>query len=212
MWAAKIRIHGEGDLIGSKTLKHKVTVSGYPIQAYPQRKKILAVIAGLVFGEPAAKKSFIEDLKTDSRVPEMEQKNDFVIALIEQPKWMKAFFNPYIIHLKPAIIGPDGKGTYEFGSWDRKKLENLVLVLKKHRDAVLLRFSEQSISNITLLGMLPELSRQQKKALDLAVSKGYYDYPRRIELAELAGLMRKSLSTYREHLRIAEKKVMPKIV
>ena len=59
---------------------------------------------------------------------------------------------------------------------------------------------------------MPFLSKNQRKALELAFANGYYDYPRKIELKDLAKQMNLSLSTYREHLRRAEKKVMPDLI
>ena len=49
----------------------------------------------------------------------------------------------------------------------------------------------------------------EKKAFDIATNRGYYDYPRNAELKNLAQEMGVSLSTYREHLRKAEKKIIP---
>ncbi len=212
MWVAKIKYRAEKALFGSFTLKHKVTLTGYPISSIGRKKSIFSTVAGVLFGEPRAKQAFLKDLKSDRRVLHLESRKDFVIALIKEPKWTAPFYDPLIIHIKPALVSDKADYIYELGSWKHEKLQNLITVLRKYRDATLLRFSEERISNITLLGLLPELTDKQKRALELAIKHGYYDYPRKSELAQLAKLMGNSLSTYREHLRIAEKKVMPKIV
>ena len=50
--------------------------------------------------------------------------------------------------------------------------------------------------------------KKQKTALDLAIKYGYYNYPRRIGLEELSKEMNISLSTFKQHIRVAKKKVM----
>ena len=49
----------------------------------------------------------------------------------------------------------------------------------------------------------------QKRAVELAIEKGYYEIPRKIELKELADLMGISYSTYQVHLRKAERNLIP---
>ncbi len=56
---------------------------------------------------------------------------------------------------------------------------------------------------------MPNLSKQQQKALELAIENKYYGYPRKITLKKLATLMNISESTYQFHLAKAESKVIP---
>ena len=57
--------------------------------------------------------------------------------------------------------------------------------------------------------ILPKLSKKQKDALSVAVKEGYYGFPRKKELNDLAKLSKVSFSTFREHLRKAENKIIP---
>lgn len=57
-----------------------------------------------------------------------------------------------------------------------------------------------------------QLTRKQLEALNLAVANGYYTWPRRISLAELAALVGLSRRTFQDHLRKAEAKLMPNLV
>jgi len=59
---------------------------------------------------------------------------------------------------------------------------------------------------------MPSLTKGQKRALEIATQNGYYDFPRKSELKNLAAEAGISLSTFREHLRKAEKKIMPDLV
>jgi hypothetical protein len=55
----------------------------------------------------------------------------------------------------------------------------------------------------------PKITVKQRKALELAVHGGYYDYPRKITLEDLAKQMGVSYATYQAHLRKAEQKLLP---
>jgi predicted DNA binding protein len=54
----------------------------------------------------------------------------------------------------------------------------------------------------------PMVSRKQEKLVRLALDKGYYDYPRRVEVRELARLAGMSSSATFEMLRRGEKNII----
>jgi len=58
---------------------------------------------------------------------------------------------------------------------------------------------------------LPELTQKQKRALEIAINNGYYDYPKKIKMEKLAKIMGVSYSTYQQHLKTAEGKIVPSI-
>ena len=58
-------------------------------------------------------------------------------------------------------------------------------------------------------GAIDELSRRQRQALQLAVQHGYYDTPKRSDIASLARKMGVDEATFSEHLRKVESKVLP---
>jgi len=57
--------------------------------------------------------------------------------------------------------------------------------------------------------IMPKLSNKQKEAIQLAVKEGYFDFPRKINLEGIAKRMKISKQTLQQHLRIAEKKLVP---
>jgi len=71
---------------------------------------------------------------------------------------------------------------------------------------------DEKLTDIYFPQVMPFLTKQQKKVLEIAVENNYYDYPRKIELKDLAKIAKISLSTFREHLRRAEKRVMPDLI
>ncbi|MFQ6087579.1 MAG: helix-turn-helix domain-containing protein [Candidatus Methanofastidiosia archaeon] len=65
------------------------------------------------------------------------------------------------------------------------------------------------IKDITLgTQNFPDLTEKQLKAVDLALKKGYFDLPKSIGLDELSSKMKVSKTTFLEHLRKAEKKIL----
>ncbi|GAH10630.1 unnamed protein product, partial [marine sediment metagenome] len=68
---------------------------------------------------------------------------------------------------------------------------------------------ETKIDEIFLPHIMPKLSPKQKKVIELAVKLGYFDFPRKINLDGLAKELKLSKQTVQQHLRIAEKKLVP---
>ena len=56
---------------------------------------------------------------------------------------------------------------------------------------------------------MPKLSDKQKEVIQLAVKRGYYEFPRKVNLNDLAKELKLSKPTLQQHLRTAEKKVVP---
>jgi predicted DNA binding protein len=65
-----------------------------------------------------------------------------------------------------------------------------------------------SILRITNISSKEELTKRQEDILRIALEKGYFDYPKRISIRELAALFGISISTLSEILRSGQKKVM----
>jgi len=80
---------------------------------------------------------------------------------------------------------------------------------KKTLNAEMIKINKEKITNISFTTTLPELTKKQKQAFEVAMHNGYYEYPRTVELKQLAKIMKVSYSTYQEHLRKAESKIIP---
>ena len=209
MWVAKIGLNGEKGLFGSRTKKYRVAVYGYPISFYEKAEGIYVFMAGFIYGKEKNKKAFLKDLKKSSRVLQLDIKEDFVIAQIKEPKDAKPFYNHLIIHIEPVQILENGENIWNIGSWNKKELLKFIAHVKKYYEGKLLKMMQKKISNVSVFSIQPELTKKQKKALELAVKKGYYAYPRQIGLKELAKNMNISYSTFQAHLRKAEQKILP---
>ncbi len=209
MWVAKVEINGEKALIGSRCKKFSVQVSGYPVSFYEKKSGIYVYMVGFVFGEDKNVKKLINDLKKDKRVLHLEDNGNFVVGQIKEPLKFKPIYHHRIMHLEPVIIKDNGFELWTIGSWNKKELMDFVKLIQKTHKGKLLKIKQEKITNFSVISVSPQLTLKQQKAMELAIKNGYYDYPRKIGLEELAKLMKLSYSTYQAHLRKAEKKLMP---
>src|SRR3989344_3800652 len=173
MWTAKIKINGENALIGSRTKKFNVSVSGYPISFYEKKNGIYVYLIGFIFGEELNKKKFIDDLKKDKRVLYVEGKNDFFIGQIREPSKFRQIYPHRIIHLEPVMIKEDGSELWSIGSWNKQELANFIKLVKKTHSGQLLKIKQEEITNFSIISIHPELTTKQKKAIELAIKNGY---------------------------------------
>jgi len=67
----------------------------------------------------------------------------------------------------------------------------------------------RDIQDFFMVNVMPKITEKQRRAIDLAIKKGYYEYPRKTTLKSLAKTMNISYSTFQAHLRKAEQKLLP---
>jgi predicted DNA binding protein len=56
------------------------------------------------------------------------------------------------------------------------------------------------------------MPEKQKQAMNLAIKNGYYNYPRKTNLDNLAKIAKVSKQTFQENLRKAENKLIPSLI
>ena len=208
MWVLKLKLSTEKQFIGNMAVKHKVSLTGYPLSYWKDKKWIYLVSAGFIFGEEKNKKAFIKDIKKQPELVELESKGDFLVAVTKQPLFTEPVYNPKIIRLNPVFINKSGYHIWDLASFDRKLLVSVINFTERYLDAKVLKFKQEKISNISFTRLLPELTKNQKKALEIAINTGYYEYPKKIKMEDLAKRMEISYSTFQAHLKKAEGKIL----
>lgn len=209
MWTAKLTFDGKKALIGSRTLKHKINFFGFPLSYFYQKEYIEVHITGVLIGSEKAKREFIKDLEKSERLVNLELNEDFFVGTIKEPLIAKSVYNKNIIHLAPALIDENGNETINIASFNKQELSRAIATLERVYKAKIHYIKQRKVKNISIVKENPELTDKQKRALELAIKHGYYEYPRKIELEKLAKLAGISYSTYQAHLRKAEKKLLP---
>jgi len=207
-----LKVDSSKQLLGALAVKQKISIAGYVLSTYKDEKSLYLIGTGFIFGEEKNKKAFLRELKKQKWLVDFEFKGDFGLLIMKEPLYAQNFWNPKVVQLSPSIINyKEKQHVWDLASFDRKALEKVLEFAEKHLGANVLRFKEEKISNVSFLKLLPELTSKQKKALEIAISHGYYSYPKKIKMEELAKKMGISYSTYQAHLKKAEGKILPEI-
>jgi len=220
MWVLKFKSKEEFNIYNKRTIQFNIKIYFYSQKYYVKKDQIYFINSGIVSGEESNKKAFFNDLKKDKKIKEIEVNNDFFVSAYSEKtveariSALKTIYNQKIIFLKPTIFDEQGVEEWEIASFDRKDLEKVITQAKKLQKVIggefqLLSFKEQKIKNLAIQSIIPNLSTQQKKALELAIQNNYYGYPRKITLKKLAKIMKISESTFQFHLAKAEEKIIP---
>lgn len=211
MWVLKLKLDSSKQFMGKLAMKHQVSMTGYPLSYYKDKKYLYMISAGFIFGEEKNKKALIREFKKSPETVKFEISGDFTINITRQPLFTEPVYDPEIIRPNPVIIQKDGYHIWDLASFNRKALEKVLDFAEKHLGAQVLKFREEKISNINFTKLLPELTDNQKKAMEIALNNGYYKYPKEINMEALAKKQGISYSTYQAHLKKAESKILPQI-
>jgi len=212
MWLTRFRIKHDC-ILGNRCQKFRVVLQSSNPVIYNERGKIVSSSMHYMSGEPKNIDLFFKDLSKEPKVISLERKGDMFFLLEKSEEKAIQFFNPKLIFTKPVLMDKEGYETWEVASWERKIINDFIDKIEKHFDNYkLLVLRETKIDNVFFPRLMPNLTNLQKQAIELALEKGYYKTPRKIDLRKLAKLMNLSLSTYQQHLRTAEEKLIPNIL
>ena len=212
MWVMKLKVESKPQFLGRMAIKHKVSMTGYPLSYYKDDKWLYLVQCGFMFGKEENKKRIVKDAKKQPEFVRMEIKDDFAIIVTKQPLFTEPVWDPRIIRPAPTIINwKEKKHIWELASFDKKLLVKVYALAKKFLGAEMLKLKQEKISNISIVRILPKLTKKQRQAMEIAINNGYYDYPKKVNMEKLARIMKVSYSTYQAHLKKAEGKIIPSI-
>ena len=219
MWVLKLQLKHDC-IIGNRCKRFQCTSTGYPLESYKEKGFFYNHHVEQIEGSPEKMKSFINDLKKNKQVTQIENHSNIVFFTYKtkEESTMPAQLSlsaKRVFHVKPVFVDKEGREHWEVAAWRKEELINFIQYLKKKTKGLeeikILKVIKTKLDTLFFPRVMPQLTLLQKKALDLAINEGYYDYPRNVELEQLAKRMKISLSTYREHLRKAEKAVLPKM-
>lgn len=215
MWIAKLKLLDENCVFATKNKKCKIQSYEHILTNYRKGDSFYFMSSHILIGSDENKKQYLKELRKDKRIQHLDIKGDITVELIKKHKSeldlevYDSFYNPEIIFVKPALVDEDGYEYYEIGSWNRVVIEKVISIVEKTYESKLLKFINTDNYDLYLPKILPELSIKQKEAISLAIKEGYYKFPKKIELKKLAKISKISFSTFREHLKKAENKLIP---
>lgn len=212
MWKAIFEVSHDTCVISPLCKKHQITDFVYLVNAWEDNDFFYYTEAHILQGDEDNKKKFVKDLKKNKTLVKFEQKGNFVITLQKRPSWMNAYmplFDKRIIQTKPLIQRADGTELWEMACWDKEPLMQILERLPEEFKVKLRSITQSKIDDIFLPHIMPKLSDKQKQVIQLAVKMGYFEFPRKINLDGLAKKLKLSKQTVQQHIRIAEKKLVP---
>ena len=212
MWKAVFEGTHASCILAPLCKRYQVTDFVYLLNAWEEKDAFCYSEAHIVQGEEANVKKFIVAFKKEKSIAKFEQKGNFIITMEKKSRWMSAYqplWDKRIIQTKPVIQKTDGTELWEMAAWDKAPLMEILQRLPKEFKIKLKSIQQTKLDEIFLPHIMPKLSDKQKQVMQLAVSRGYFDFPRRIHLEDLAKEMKISKQTLQQHLRYAEKKLVP---
>ena len=218
MWYLKIKYKHSDCLYTKKSHELGVSIFHYYLGSYVKGNSVYSSALQHFEGEEKNIEKYIKYLKSSKRVVHLEIFEKSVLILTKNKKELKtysALYNPKFLYPNPAVVDKDGIEIVEIAFWEKKPLQDLINQLEKDKTTThieILKFVSRKMEDIYVTKLLPKLPPQQRKAIQLAYQLGYYEYPRKINLDDLAKIAKISKATFRESLRRAEAKIIPQLV
>lgn len=217
MWITKLKLKHADCPIVNRCEKFNVIVLSYPSTWYEKKgKKFATTTCYFQSNDEKQKNKFIDDLKADRRISNLEVSGDvftYEINLGKEGEHVMLYHTKQIIFVKPTVNHYDGHEYWEVASWKREELEEFIKALKNHMDICeIMKMENSPLTDVYFPNVMPKLSMHQKTAIELAYENGYYSYPKKITLEQLAKIAKVGVSTFQEHLRKAELKLLPVII
>ena len=213
MWIAKIRIKHDC-IIGDKCERLNVTDTGISFNIYQEKGITYSPQIHTVHGDEEDIRKFLRELKKDKRVTNLEiEGNSFFCIEARKEKVPSTFKTEKLIFVKPVFVDKKGYETWEMASWNRDNLIEFINHIKKDiKNVEILKIQKTKLTDVYYPHLMPKLTPSQKRAIGLAFENGFYDFPKRINMEKLAAVMKVSTPTFCEHIKKAEKKLMPDII
>ena len=144
----------------------------------------------------------IKQIIKEKSVKKLEVKNNQIIVLLEGKNYTANFFNPELFFIKPVLI-KKGFEYWEIGSWNRKNLTEFIDKIEKFAKIDILSLTRK-VPEIFIQTSVPKLTNKQRNFFEIAKLNGYYEYPRKMSLKDLARKIKVPRTTLQNHLRKAE--------
>lgn len=212
MWVAKF-VYKHDCIVGSRQKKYSLLCHAILLGIYKEvGQKYVAGMYNCI-GEEKKIKKFVNEIRRDKRVARAELNGNIVLTLERDYGSPISFYKNDIFFIKPVFMDGKGYEHWEIAALDKKILTRFITKIKpKATYFKLNKIVRTKLSSVYFPHAIPQLSENQKKAVHLAVENGYYNYPKKIDMRKLAKIMGISLSTFQEHLKKAESKLIPDLL
>ncbi len=214
MWSLKFTVKNVDSIYTLLSANYpQITDYLYPVDHFKKDNKVFIVGIHVLEGPPEAQEKFAAALQKNKKTREFEQNGPQLITLIaEEEPFYTQLFAAELYHPSPVVV-QRGFERWHVASWNRKLLEQLLASLERWKDKfpelTLHALEKTNLRDIYFPKIFPELPEKQRDAFALALKRGYYHWPRSADLQKLASERGVALSTFQEHLRKAEARLLP---
>jgi len=213
MWVIKFKVFHKDCAFSPLCKKYNVSDFIYLLGFNFNKTKFIWTNTHILEGSNKNVKKFIGELRKNRVVKKLEVFNNYLITLeAESLKTYKIFsplFSKEIFYIKPIIAKSDGFEYWCLAAWNRAILIKAFDASKHFGSSELLEIKETKIDKIFFPHITPDITDKQLQAMKLAIKKGYYKFPKQINLEQLAKELEISKETFFEHLAKAESKILP---
>lgn len=209
MWTAKIVFDGSSCTLGKLCKETKVSIKGYPLHHSFKKNELNVVIIGTISGEQNAINKFVKIIQNSDAVKHFEISGNLFVCKYIERKELYIAYSTEIISLEPYTIDIKGIETMLIASFEKEQITRVYKIFNKLYTAKLKFVKQEELTHLSFISKSPKITDIQKDAMIFAANEGYYDFPRRIALQDLAKKKNLSFSTFQAHLRKAEHKLIP---
>jgi predicted DNA-binding protein (UPF0251 family) len=184
----------------------------YPVNHFVEKNTIHITTSHFLIGEEKDIQSYYKAIKKDPRIHDILIEGNMVIYTLlgdKKSSHLQWFLTPNLFFLKPIRGTPFGYQLMELGALKKETLSNFLKKASKKMDIEVISLKQEKVRDIFVPYAFPTLTEMQKKILLFAFNHGYYDFPKKTNIKKMSKALGVSQTTFQEHLRKAEKKVMP---
>jgi len=213
MWVINFKVFHKDCAFSPLCKKYDITDFVYLMGCNTIKNKFQWTNTHILEGSKENIKEFIKELKKNKNIKKLEIFRNYLITLEEEDAKKYKIFSPLfsreIFYIKPILIQRDGFECWYLTSWKREILTKAFGASKHFGNSELLEIKEMKIEKIFFPHLTPNLTDKQLNSIKLAIKRGYYKFPKQINLEKLAKEMKISKETFFEHLAKAESKILP---
>jgi predicted DNA binding protein len=212
LWVAKIKYWHKGSLAIPYAKKYNITMLAFPMNTYIRGGQYHLTSGHIILGEQKNIQRYFNEIKKHPKLKNVEISGNFIMYSFDADltdSHMQIYFTPEILLIKPVMVKPEGYSYMEVATWRKKDLEEFIKRASKWVEIKISKIKKEEITDVFIPHLMPKITEKQKKAILLAYANGYYEYPKKTNIQKLAKLFKCSPSTFQEHLRRAEEKLLP---
>lgn len=211
MWVANFELRHDC-IVGRRCVKYGMSAKDIILTRYMENGVNTFITLSTLSGRIRDINKFLIDLKKDKTILGFEHKGNTLLMKSTNQNMISQFYDNRIFFINPALNATDGHEEWLVGSWDNDVLRSFVHNVKRISDDFELKqLTNQKVDSVYFAKVGPQLSPQQKSVFEMAINHGYFDWPRRTNMRKLAERANISVSTFQEHLRKAEAKLIASI-